>query len=550
MRRMLCVLVFLLQAWWALAQDEEILRAARFLSGASSDEQVDEFWISRLEARQGRPVRINDARPRSDGLLSDYQLASLADYRSQCGDILSWEELSLVDGFSREWVEALRPFLSLASSRLPGAVDTVRVRAWSLLRGTLSSFGGKARATGGWWRAGGAWRGSDGTFYAEASWRGHRVLAGDYNTRFGQGLALWSGFSMSSLSTLEAFFRRAGAVSPVWSYSSASTHRGLAYEYSATHWRGSVFASLAGMAGGHAEWLGRYGQVGVTAATDIPDPIGHLTLSIDSRWNLRGADLAAELAWKNGSVAALAAFRRSVAASKLAFQLRMIPSRFSGKKNGEYAVAAGWSFQSGTWKPLAGRSGFGSSTPEHKASLTLDASMLPIPGTDPKRFQIRAYSSWQWQLASAWNLDLRFTERYRNYELSRHDLRADLHFADGTWQSVMRLENVFCERWGCLGYLEGGYAPAAEGSAFRVFLRLTGFRIDHWNDRIYCYERDAPGTFSVPAYSGRGGAVSLMGSWKHRFRHLTLKAYLRTAWMARSGRTPTYTLNLQLHCEL
>ena len=83
MRRMLCVLVFLLQAWWALAQDEEILRAARFLSGASSDEQVDEFWISRLEARQGRPVRINDARPRSDGLLSDYQLASLADYRSQ-----------------------------------------------------------------------------------------------------------------------------------------------------------------------------------------------------------------------------------------------------------------------------------------------------------------------------------------------------------------------------------------------------------------------------------------------------------------------------------
>ena len=27
---------------------------------------------------------------------------------------------------------------------------------------------------------------------------------------------------------------------------------------------------------------------------------------------------------------------------------------------------------------------------------------------------------------------------------------------------------------------------------------------DHWDDRIYVYEYDAPGNFNVPAYYGRG----------------------------------------------
>ncbi len=96
------MLLLLLTAFRAAAQEEEILRAARFLSGAASEEEVDEDWITRLEALSGRPVRVNSAHPRADGLLTDYQLASLADYRSRAGDILSWEELALVDGFSHE----------------------------------------------------------------------------------------------------------------------------------------------------------------------------------------------------------------------------------------------------------------------------------------------------------------------------------------------------------------------------------------------------------------------------------------------------------------
>lgn len=543
MRRMFSMLMSLLAAsGWAWAQDEEILRTARYLSGATSEEQVDEYWIERLEARVGRRIRINERTVRADGLLSDYQLASLADYRAHCGDILSWEELALVDGFSREAVEALRPFLSLASSRLPGQTDTTRIRVHTLVRGTLSSIGGKARAQGEYWRAGGAWRGSDGTFYAEGTWRGHRLLLGHFNLRLGQGLTYWSGFSMSSLSTIDAFIRRTPGASPVWSYSSSSVYLGGVYEYTSTHWRGLAFGSISGNFGAHADWLGRNGQAGLTVGWN-----GQLCVSADTRWNWRGADLCAEIAWKNGSVGALAAFRKPIGPLKLALQGRVIPSRFSGKKNGEYALATGLSFQSEQWKSLAGKTGFGNSVPEHKASLTLDASLLPIPSTGtPNRLQVRAHALWQWQFASAWSLELRLTERYRNYEHPRTDLRADLRFANGPWLATTRLEGVHCQEFGFLNYWEGGYKKEEH---FAVYLRLTGFLIDAWDDRIYCYERDAPGSFSVPAFSGRGGMVSLTGSWKHHFKRITLKAYLRGSWMVRKDRTPTPGLNLQLHCD-
>lgn len=351
---------------------------------------------------------------------------------------------------------------------------------------------------------------------------------------------------MSSLSTVDAFIRRTPGISPVWSYSSELVHRGAAYSYSGTHWQATAFGAINGLVGAHAAWLGRHGQVGTTVSYTFGMPAS-LTASVDTRWNWRGWDAAGEVAWKNGSIAGLAAFRGPVGPIKLAFQGRVLPSRFSGKKNGEYALAAGGAFSSERRVGLAGRSGFGSSVPRHQASLTVDAALLPIPAVGPSRFQLRVYAGWQWQVASAWALDVRFTERYRNYERPRHDFRLDGKFGMGPWNAVSRLEVVQCEKFGFLNYWECGYKDEGTWSAY---LRLTGFVIDQWNDRIYVYERDAPGNFSVPAYSGRGGAVSVVGGWKHRFRRLTLKAYLRGSWMVRVGRPPTPALALQLHCDL
>ena len=43
--------------------------------------------------------------------------------------------------------------------------------------------------------------------------------------------------------------------------------------------------------------------------------------------------------------------------------------------------------------------------------------------------------------------------------------------------------------------------------------------MDDWDDRIYVYERDAPGSFSVPARYGRGWSASLYLAWQPVRRH-------------------------------
>ena len=61
-----------------------------------------------------------------------------------------------------------------------------------------------------------------------------------------------------------------------------------------------------------------------------------------------------------------------------------------------------------------------------------------------------------------------------------------------------------------LSYLEGGYKT----DILTLWLRAGLFRVDDWADRIYAYERDAPGNFSVPAYYGRGFWLSLVSGLK------------------------------------
>ena len=531
-------ILFLALALPAAAQDQEVLRAAMLLSGAGSEEEVDEGIVDILESRRGRPVKVNSNHLRASAILSDYQVAVIRDYRATSGDILSWEELSLLEGFTKADVEVLRPFLSLESSRLPGAADTVRIKTQTLLRGTLTSAGGKVKVTGRSWRAGGAVRCAggfknwDGTFFGEATLGNHRIVAGDYKIRFAEGIGLWTGFSMESLSTVDAFLKRAQGISPVWSFTSSGVQRGLAYEYSSLHWRAQAFGSLDRTFGARGEFLGKRFQAGFTAASS---PSAKWMVSADAKLNLRGALLSGELSFRNGSLAGISAFKVSLGEYfRLALQGRVVPMKYSGKKNGEYAAAAGLEFRNR--KVIA--------------SVTADAALLPIPYTDPGRFQLRAYGRTQWIITDLWSFEGRVTERYRNYEAPRTDLRGDLRFTSGSWLSVLRLEGVHCERWGYLGYLEGGYKGETPRAGFSACLRVTGFLIDNWASRIYVYERDAPGTFSVPAYYGRGASLSATGAVKWRLGRLDLRVYLRASGLLRVGRPFAPTLNLQLQCGL
>ena len=69
------------------------------------------------------------------------------------------------------------------------------------------------------------------------------------------------------------------------------------------------------------------------------------------------------------------------------------------------------------------------------------------------------------------------------------------------------------------GYVEGGYRT----DRLSAYLRQGFFQADNWDDRIYIYERDVPGSFTVPALYGRGLWTSAMVSYK-AFRSLKLAA--------------------------
>jgi hypothetical protein len=45
-------------------------------------------------------------------------------------------------------------------------------------------------------------------------------------------------------------------------------------------------------------------------------------------------------------------------------------------------------------------------------------------------------------------------------------------------------------------------------------MKQSVFIVDNWDDRIYAYEYDVPGSFNVPAYYGRGVWIASMLSWK------------------------------------
>ena len=99
MRKFVGILLWVL-AIPVAAQDQEVLRAAMLLGGASSEEEVDQAIVEQLEAMRGRRVRVNSNHLRASAILSDYQVAVIRDYRASSGDILSWTELSLLEGFS------------------------------------------------------------------------------------------------------------------------------------------------------------------------------------------------------------------------------------------------------------------------------------------------------------------------------------------------------------------------------------------------------------------------------------------------------------------
>lgn len=556
--------------------------AAAYLSGVSELEQMPEEDLERWWDLAEHPVPINLVGRNvleASGLMSMYQIVSLLDYRARSGDILSISELGAVDGFGKETAEALRWFISLASHSLPSKSSGYRTPVRNSLTINESNkitipFDGKSpdyswshyekfrTGADGRWSAGlsmkktcaevSPWP-SAYTMYGAYFGEGHlsRLVIGDYSLRFGQGLALWSGFAMTGVSGPRSFWKRPTGISPSMSASSSSSLRGVAAELDYGRFGISVFLGSPGfrdwcengsklrldlLPGINVSWFSRHGQVSFTALCNLKDiesagkanagkevfrvgdkvVIPLTRVSADARFCIRGIEIFGEAAMDISSVrpALTGGFMFPAGEWKLALAGRYIPSEydlsfaapvraFSGK-GGEHGAAAGISLKS--------------------YELSVDYAFVP----EKDRRQVKVLLSSPFRLSETVGLDLRATERWKSYgNANRLDLRADLKVNAGKWNTVVRANAALTDKLSGLGYVEESYS----GRIGAVFLRGTMFAADSWDGRLYCYERDAPESFNVPAYYGRGYSLSLVARIKFRLRkNDAVKAYIRTGY--------------------
>lgn len=560
------------------------------LSGALYAEDMGEEEIERLVNLQNRPLKLNLAsrsRLTESGLFSQYQVAALMDYRERNGDILSVSELAAVDGFGREAAEAVEPFVSFESSALPGRAS---LRKSYIVNELVAKAALKLQAEDRdetmvpYYNYGVKYRFSMEdcfeaavvtsrtydtvllppeavSFYAAYYGRGTlgKVVIGDFNTRFGQGLGMWSGFSMSGVPSQGAFSRRPSGISPYWSYSGEGSHRGAAADFSFGNVLFSTFASFPGVreAAVHGEdaavsflpgfniaWSGMDAQASVTCfacsrtlyaredGENVPSAQGRKAffesgrVSADMRYNLQGTELFSEAAidFPSLSVAALAGCRfRPCSGLGLAAGIRYYPADFrpgysgavrSGSRcSNEYGIAVSGTFSSGGYVALSGKTGFGSSVPRHQGGFSADLSRSPEPkyGVHGASSQCKVVFSYQWQISGSVSMVWKLSERMRSYgETFRTDVRCDLKYSSGKWFSALRLNVLQCVGTGMLSYAECGCRSGMLSACLRGGL----FRTDDWDDRIYAYERDAPGNFSVPAFYGRGFWTSFVAGVK------------------------------------
>ena len=536
------------------AQSDSQMRAVMALVGASSEEELDEQEMERFAHFLSHPLRINfdtSSKLLSSGLMSRYQVASIEDYRSRNGEILSFSELSLVEGFNPEYVAALKPFLSLEGRDRPGEIpdSTLSVRSDAMARVTIKAdglnYGAKykltydARAelmaagrTPSSWSAGMVFYGS------KRSWK---AVAGDYNLRFGQGLTMWSGLSLTGFSSSSSFYRRPTGLSPSFSWSGTGTHRGIASDFQFGRFVLTSFASFPGLrdrcdgrkchvsflGGANLGYFGRNGQISVTAFGER----GGGAVSTDFRFNHKGVDSFGEVAFDlaSGKVAAVAGSVMPLGDDwKFSCVGRYYPSAFKLEYSGGVR----------SWTRTSDEMGVAFGLERHGLQLTGDFARKDS-GREVRQCKVLAILPLQ--ICKAVVITFRFTERYRPYEeLLKFKIggRMDIDWSSSgisarygesegnAWKARFRVEGLLCRSSSGLAYMEMG----RKTETFSAYVRGTVFLIDNWDDRIYSYERDVPGSFTVPAYYGRGLSLSATGGYRFRIgerKRKTLKLNLR-----------------------
>lgn len=496
----LIAMVALLTSGWGVEMEKAVLT----ISGAAELEELSEEEMERFRALAAHPLDINAAgrsRLRSSGLLSPFQVEALMEYRSESGDILSWAELALVNGFSTAYAEALKYFVRLESERAPGEREDRKVRHEAMVRGAVKVDGAgteKASTKGAYglkysleWGERGEFHWATRTTYDEpgfgigtlsAAYYGRRwlgkVVAGDFAARFGQGLTAWSGFSLSSLTTIQSYRRNGTGLSPSASFT--SEEKGIGADFVLGSWTASAAWSFStGTPYANVTRTGRSFSAGVTATSKA--------VSADFKLGLPSLSIFGEGGW-NGRPMGVAG---------------IVWSPEYGRRYGSMAKYTDRKLQAAA----------GAENPYFQANFEAKVNYAKMT----EQYRLRLATSHDFAPgALTFTPALRLDCKLKPQETSpwRTDIRADLDVTLGKWMFHARYDAVFGKAFASAAYLEAG--RRSEKTA--LWLRAGLFAVDNWDDRIYIYERDAPGSFNVPALYGRGITGSVVGSM-HLGRH-------------------------------
>lgn len=526
-----------------------------------SEEELSEDDLLKIESMLSNPLKINSA-SRSElmdsGLFTAYQTASIIDYRERMGEILSPAEFALIDGIGEYMSNNLAQFLSFSPS---GASDkSLRPKGTATLKGQwkegstawasrvvytsgYASFAIAARST---YSDKKIFPPSTVAYYGSWAKGGTKLVAGDMNLRFGQGLALWSGMSLSGITSPLSLYKRGGGISGTSAYSGTS-HRGLAAMFSLGNLVFTPFVSFPGardwlldskkkisvLPGGNASLFLPWGQIGITGWYYKEKEAG--AISIDGRACLKGIDIFADAAWEPASKAIaglLGAVFPVADRSRIGFQVRCYPKSFQGLFAGAIR----------SWSKTSDEAG---------ASVSFGSGMLSVAADFAKRLsqdnqQIKLSISDVIKLSGRLELKVRAIGRLRNYgnERQRVDLRSDICYSITGIKINGRMNWVHSVGNGILSYLESAFG---DGKKSILWLRATVFSAEKWADRLYSYERDAPGSFLIPAYYGHGYALSAYMTRKFSLHgYQSLAFYLRASYTGYWRRTKPKVMELRL----
>lgn len=601
-RTAVCSAVFFLfsNCFWAVGQvlPEWVVRLIEneCEGGTKNPEEMGLYFLELMR----KPMDLNTAgreRLSEFPLLTPFMVESLLDYRDEYGALASYAELSLVDGFDSLKVERMSPFVTIGDPSLqqdfagmpPEVSNSVILRSrisfkrsgedmygspfyrylrYGIEAGDVARAGFTAESDPGekgfpdfasvFLEISGIPLSADGRSGIS------RIVAGDYSLRFGQGLALWTGFSMNALSQPSSVIRGNPGVRPYTSSAESGFFRG-----------GAVTMNLFTRVGVTAFVSSRYRDARVENdyfVTMPDDGVHDSDRALDAKWQLKetvgGANVTFDgRNFRLGLTALAYGFdkkdgrRKSYYNEHLSydgtqfnlaadFVFSVLGARLFGEvavdRKMHLAAIAGavcpvsseWEFSvsgryydyryvamySGAYCNSSCNNEAGGTvvlryTPGRSLLFTAGAAYTHYPH---HRFGVRGPSDvmkisaeCDWNLLERHNLHFRTSYSADNgKESSVLRLRGDYTFTlNPVLSLISRIEtSLLPEDSGLLAYVELRYA--ALSGKLRCAVRTTGFSTGEWAARIYCYEMGIPGSFSVPAYYGKGTGLYAVVTYK------------------------------------